>query len=743
MATFSPITLFFLFCSFALTPFITIAKTTANATISNATAEYYISNSTSYNKQNITCSPSLPCTVVCNTDNGCMSATINASLATSLNVRCSKYAACTWTTIYCPDNTLSQCNIHCPLATTCYRINIYLPSKDHTNFHLQCHNDANWTEESWCDSAQFHCQDTGLTTTYSFIYASWSWICRTNDCCPVQIESNVGLNIIDCATNSSRSVCQADCNGDGGCPFKTIINGSQASSLDVNCDKIRGCQYIDIICPNDGICNLNCTKPRACEYITVRKARVSSINILCTGNQGCEGMVVNVNVSDDAIISCKYGQRPCSNAVFNIDGVDPLTNVSIVGAEYHGRIMNDVIVSVTGVHALHVTCSGFHSCQLLSVYGSRIHAMSVMCEGQTSCQDMVVWIDRVNTLSMQTNNASAFEDAMIGVEYIEPFQVLVCMENITLYSGLNVTPIIDSYCRHCLYHGPGFISNHYIVYNDTTYDWHECMPTQNPTIYPTLEPTISTRHPTRLTISSPSELVTSSLDIVSTSYNDPHSADSSDDVLVAVIICICVVFLCLLVLCFFKDGSSLRKKYIIEQSYAADIIVGNNDVRSEPGMVQHVVMQNIDSEDHVKHNEDVKQELKQGSEMAPAVKSGSVTDIGGEANKDKEKEDSDDDIYDVPSLKVVQEWNTHDLLKWMMAIDNGRYTKYKTILYPALIEEDVNGTNINHVNEQDLRHYGVIGLSDRMYLMQQIQTLFNQGEHQDTNVPQAPSTEGQ
>ncbi len=60
------------------------------------------------------------------------------------------------------------------------------------------------------------------------------------------------------------------------------------------------------------------------------------------------------------------------------------------------------------------------------------------------------------------------------------------------------------------------------------------------------------------------------------------------------------------------------------------------------------------------------------------------------------------------NVKDYKSWSNEQILMWIMSIENGRFSKYKDVLAHSLSEEDVNGGNLDKVNEIDIKGWGNI-----------------------------------
>ena len=79
------------------------------------------------------------------------------------------------------------------------------------------------------------------------------------------------------------------------------------------------------------------------------------------------------------------------------------------------------------------------------------------------------------------------------------------------------------------------------------------------------------------------------------------------------------------------------------------------------------------------------------------------------------------------------EWDWESILHWILSLDNGRYKKYKSVLWKTLSEENVKGECLNTVDAVDIRGWGIISFLDKKDLVKHIEDLVDQ--RKDPGVP--------
>ena len=78
--------------------------------------------------------------------------------------------------------------------------------------------------------------------------------------------------------------------------------------------------------------------------------------------------------------------------------------------------------------------------------------------------------------------------------------------------------------------------------------------------------------------------------------------------------------------------------------------------------------------------------------------------------------------------KRFLEWNSDELVDWIVTIQNGQFSKYEKILQVTFKKEGVNGSTLEHIDKAELRGWGVESFMDRINMYKHIQSLFNQNQ---------------
>eukprot|EP01084_Bolivina_argentea_P231453 390326_1 len=74
-------------------------------------------------------------------------------------------------------------------------------------------------------------------------------------------------------------------------------------------------------------------------------------------------------------------------------------------------------------------------------------------------------------------------------------------------------------------------------------------------------------------------------------------------------------------------------------------------------------------------------------------------------------------------------WNTEEVLLWVLSLENDRYLKYENKLKSALIEESVTGEDLNDVDSNDIKRWGVVTFKDNKILIKKIKELINNNNY--------------
>ena len=73
--------------------------------------------------------------------------------------------------------------------------------------------------------------------------------------------------------------------------------------------------------------------------------------------------------------------------------------------------------------------------------------------------------------------------------------------------------------------------------------------------------------------------------------------------------------------------------------------------------------------------------------------------------------------------KDIKSWDEHDVLLWILNIDNGLFEKYKHDLEKEIIESQISGLDLFDCDINDIARFGIKKFSDRKILQRNIQKL--------------------
>lgn len=334
------------------------------------------------------------------------SSVFGQGISSALTAHCHNVSSCDSSNFYCPER--AECNIQCDGGQNACRYSmISIPTQNTTNLNLFCPTDDP-QEATFCEDVTFFCDDTGRTSKYAFSQKDGENVCVTDDCCPAEYQSNV--TTMDCSVLFPENECVIECSVYGGCPHKTVIDGSAASSLTVICDDPRECQFVEIECPtSNGLCDVRCSNAYSCGDMQIEQPMAHSLSLSCSGSLSCEdahiriqsvlksvnitcssgyscySLDVALNVSDSVHVLCGDTET-CTMSRFEIEGVREVTNVTITGNRVHA--LRDAQLNVQRVHSFTVHCirtNGGLFIFVLSAFIGSVDAHSSMLRSGCHC----------------------------------------------------------------------------------------------------------------------------------------------------------------------------------------------------------------------------------------------------------------------------------------------------------------------------------------------------------------------
>ena len=88
-------------------------------------------------------------------------------------------------------------------------------------------------------------------------------------------------------------------------------------------------------------------------------------------------------------------------------------------------------------------------------------------------------------------------------------------------------------------------------------------------------------------------------------------------------------------------------------------------------------------------------------------------------NKELKNEIKELKLKNIDESKYL-EWDYEEIVSWIISLDNGRYCKYEEKL-----KTELNGTNLQRVDQNDIKSWGVKKFDDKKDLYLAIQDLVN------------------
>ena len=86
--------------------------------------------------------------------------------------------------------------------------------------------------------------------------------------------------------------------------------------------------------------------------------------------------------------------------------------------------------------------------------------------------------------------------------------------------------------------------------------------------------------------------------------------------------------------------------------------------------------------------------------------------------------------------ETYKSWSSEEMANWIISIDASFESKYRDSLPFALKEYGVTGQNIDELDREDLKTYGIINLDDRKRVYAEIQKLIVHKKRRDSLVAQ-------
>ena len=89
-----------------------------------------------------------------------------------------------------------------------------------------------------------------------------------------------------------------------------------------------------------------------------------------------------------------------------------------------------------------------------------------------------------------------------------------------------------------------------------------------------------------------------------------------------------------------------------------------------------------------------------------------------------------------------EEWGPDEICEWILGLGDGRLVKYEKVLRESLKEEEADGSLLGALDGGDLKGWGIIKLSDRKWLQNEIAVLVGNHPSAAAPAPSAVASEG-
>merc|ERR1712039_1125001 len=83
---------------------------------------------------------------------------------------------------------------------------------------------------------------------------------------------------------------------------------------------------------------------------------------------------------------------------------------------------------------------------------------------------------------------------------------------------------------------------------------------------------------------------------------------------------------------------------------------------------------------------------------------------------------NEESVYSVPDETLWSLWSSEDVISWTLSLENGRFGQYSEKLCDSMLKENVRGTDLSMIEDEDLVHFGIES-DDRVSLLQRIREL--------------------
>ena len=302
-----------LFCLSIHQLFAAVISPTTTTLISE---EFNTASASEFLSDSITCTKSI-CNVICDTSNGCQSASIYASSADTFTLTCSGYRSCYNINVYSGGSTSTT--ISCTGDRACY-------SSDFTVYNsplidITCDYTTTSSSDAACSSANIYARSStyssNLTVTCDSDYACYNLDIHcpsgSTDKCDISCGSSAdryscrSMNIfipneqtnlnLDCGSSSTQNACYGSgiyCGTSISADSSSLVYSSSASQFrcstpgccpDSFYDGIRSCSDLG----QNGVCTIDCINNQCSDYLIDGSNVITSLTVNCAStNGGCK-----------------------------------------------------------------------------------------------------------------------------------------------------------------------------------------------------------------------------------------------------------------------------------------------------------------------------------------------------------------------------------------------------------------------------------------------------------------------
>eukprot|EP01083_Nonionella_stella_P084852 234957_1 len=676
---------------------------------------------------NISCGRSA-CKYVTVYGNSISSTQKNQSVA--LNINCIKYHACFYANIHCPIMPEASCNMQCYDSWSCQYADIIIPNYIY-NLKLMCVEADEYNAA--CDEIDVQCLNDRLHST-NLIYTNselHALECTDDQCCPHTVNT-VCPDGEECVVDCTNSDCEY-----------RYIDASLATSLTVQCDAPGSCQYMKIQCPDTqgSECDIHCNEADVCWSVEISASFTSVLSLNCTAVNSCGAVKVINGPMNQANIDCLHSHS-CSLAQFNLQNTSVLDMACV---SHNSKACYNATVDAVNADIIHLDC-GSGDCDHMVLYANDTTSTNISCLEPFSCVDVEIFANDAETFDLICGGDRS---CMFGNVYCQNSDLNRCSVHCLGTHSCDYMNIFVNEDNHCLelycdrfscylirlVCVPSDADNNNSVAINNTIQY--CMDQSNTTNATTCCPNMDDIHYTitTTTISTSEVTPVTMLSTVLLAENKESTSETwftKYSIVLYVSIVIMVLLLLIGAMCWMKGKNIEQKEATPPRSRkhynAVDRDSGDMEQNAEKALDHAEVELKRESSNESMYDNPQPNEQPTATDTAQPRHVIGIERQGGHKVAGSFVVDT--------ARKYVVEWDTRDVLHWVGELEDGRYKHYVQQLSTGFRKEQVNGRNIEQLNGQDLRNYGIHLLSDRKQILKHIQELTNSEMYQ-------PQLEGQ